>query len=67
MGLHDVMASVVEEKSGPKGEKKHYIPFDKAEFEKLRVAFKRPDLMPNDLKLILRAIADGTLDLVVVR
>lgn len=41
-----------------KGEKKHYIPFDTVEFNRLRVAFKRPDLMPNDLKIILLAIAD---------
>lgn len=65
--LHDVMATVVEEKSGPKGDKKHYIPFTKDEFEKLRVAFKKPGLMPNDIKLVLLAIADGRLDLVVVK
>jgi hypothetical protein len=67
MALTDVMALVVEEKSGPKGEKKHYIPFDKAEFERMRVAFKKPDLMPNDLKLILLAIADGKFDIIAVK
>ena len=41
-----------------KGEKKHYIPFDKAEFERLRNVFKKPDLMPNDIKMILLAICD---------
>ena len=65
MALHEIMGLVVEERSKPKGDKKHYIPFDVAEFEKLRVAFKKPDLMPNDVKLVLLAIADGSLDIIV--
>lgn len=64
--LHDVMTEVVGERAEKKGDKKHYIPFDKAEFERLRVAFKRPALMPNDIKLVLLAIADGKLDIVKV-
>ena len=64
MALHDVIDSVVAERAEAKGEKKHYIPFSTAEFNQLRVAFNRPSLMPNDIKLILLAIAGGKLDLV---
>jgi hypothetical protein len=62
--LHDVMSEVVAEKSGPKADKKHYIPFTLEEFQRLRVAFNRPSLMPNDVKLVLLAIADGKFDIV---
>jgi hypothetical protein len=57
MSLESVLAEVHIEHA-TKGEKKHYIPFDKDEFEKLRVTFKKPNLMPNDIKLILLAICD---------
>jgi len=61
MSLHDAMASVVSERAESKGDKKHYIPFSTAEFETLRAAFKRPGLMPNDIKLILLAMAEASL------
>lgn len=64
MALHDIMGMVVEEKAESKAEKKHYIPFSKDEFEKLRVAFKKPGLMPNDVKVLLLAICDEKLDIV---
>lgn len=65
MALHDIMGLVIEERSKPKGDKKHYIPFTVEEFERLREAFKKPDLMPNDVKLVLLAICDGALDVIV--
>jgi hypothetical protein len=58
------MDIVVGEKEEKSGEKKHYIPFSIEEFNKLRVAFNRPRLMPNDVKLVLLAIADGKFDIV---
>ena len=65
--LHDVMAEVVGEKKASTADKKHYIPFSKAEFQRLRVAFNRPDMMPNDIKLVLLGIADGQFDIVKVK
>lgn len=66
MALHDVMLSVVEPKGEP-GEKKHYIPFNKEEFAKLRKAFGRPEATPNDFKKILLGIADGVFELSVAK
>jgi len=65
MALHDVMASVVAEKAETKGEKKHYIPFTSVEFNEVRHAFGRPNMTPNDLKLVIQAIANGKLELTV--
>jgi len=65
--LHDCLAEVVAERAVGKGEKKHYIPFTRAEFNQLRVAFERPALRPNDIKLVLLAIADGKLGLVITK
>lgn len=67
MALHDVLATVVSERAATRGEKKHYIPFDVEEFEAMRKAFGRPNLMPNDLKLVLLALAAGQLELTVVK
>jgi hypothetical protein len=65
--LSDCLAEVVAERKAGAGHKKHYIPFEVEEFNRLRVAFKRPALTPNDVKLVLLAMANGKLDLVSIK
>lgn len=67
MSLHDAMMEVSIEKIARKGDKKYYISFTASEFDKLRVAFGRISLTPNDVKKVLLALADGTLDIVIAK
>lgn len=61
--LKDVMGAIVAERTESKGDSKHYIPFTKPEWEKVRAAFGRPDMKPNDLKLVILAIIEGKVKL----
>lgn len=64
-GLSSAMDAIAGETKVRGEHKKHYIPFSTEEFDKLRVAFKRTTLTPNDVKLVLMALAAGKLDIVV--
>jgi hypothetical protein len=59
-----VLAEIVKDKTAGKGVKKNYIPFTRAEFNKLRSQFNKPEWMPADFKLLLQAIGEKRLGLV---
>ena len=61
--LKDVMSAIVAVREESKGDGKHYIPFTKAEWTEVRKAFGRPDMKPNELKLVIMAMINGQVKL----
>lgn len=57
MPITDVIAEVRGERKARKSAGKHYIPFNAAEWEKLKAGLGTPNLQPQDLKDLLTAIA----------
>lgn len=61
-----ITLSAGESKPRRKGDK-HYVPFNREEWERVRKAFNRPDMMPEQLKKVILAMCNGTFNLEAVK
>lgn len=59
--LGSILSGLSKERKTPKEDGKHYVPFNKAEWEEVALGFEcaPEDLEPKQLKALIQAIASG--------